>query len=419
MIRWTLSFACAICCANVLLIVPPAFAVTLEWIRQFGTINDEGASAIVADAIGSFYLAGHRGSDSGSLGDYLSKFDDSGSLVWTTEEPYSEGAGAPGTVALDGLGNVYVSGTTWFTGSQVGYLKKYDSSGAVLWARPRAYGNAAILAADGLGNVFVGYGDYVENYSADDGGLLWARQLPQYNAVNVAADGFGNVYVGGNSHSILGNGSDLYKYDSAGNLVWSAKYGDLDVVGDNLLGRGRWVSTDTLGNVYATGGINLLGEEGALFGPSVGSFLAKHDSGGNLQWFRRIDNIFNTNISADDSGNVYVRSLDIVEGIESNLLLSKYSAAGDLLWDQPLGLPFGNFSVDGVGNVYYAGGTNGSVGGPNNGGVDAFVAKFSNRVPEPASGALGVLALVGFAALNRRRAQLRLAVGTIKSAATR
>ena len=51
-------------------------------------------------------------------------------------------------------------------------------------------------------------------------------------------------------------------------------------------------------------------------------------------------------------------------------------------------------SADSLGNVYFSGETDGSLGSPNAGGTDAFVAKFSN-VPEPGNLMLAVLVCVG------------------------
>ena len=55
-------------------------------------------------------------------------------------------------------------------------------------------------------------------------------------------------------------------------------------------------------------------------------------------------------------------------------------------------------SADALGNVYISGMTYGSLGGPNAGDTDAFLAKL---IPEP--GSLAAIALFGSALLRRRR----------------
>jgi hypothetical protein len=60
-------------------------------------------------------------------------------------------------------------------------------------------------------------------------------------------------------------------------------------------------------------------------------------------------------------------------------------------------------SADGLGNVYISGGTDGSLGGPNAGSADAFVARISDVVvPEPASWVLLVLAAMPLLLRGRR-----------------
>ena len=59
-------------------------------------------------------------------------------------------------------------------------------------------------------------------------------------------------------------------------------------------------------------------------------------------------------------------------------------------------------SADGLGNIYFSGYTNGSLGGPNAGTIDAFVAKIVDSVvPEPST--LLLLCLGSLAVLWRRR----------------
>jgi Beta-propeller repeat len=60
---------------------------------------------------------------------------------------------------------------------------------------------------------------------------------------------------------------------------------------------------------------------------------------------------------------------------------AKYSAAGALHWKRRLAAEAGaeGVATDGGGNVYIAGWTLGSLGGPKQGGEGAVVAKYSTR----------------------------------------
>ncbi len=123
--------------------------------------------------------------------------------------------------------------------------------------------------------------------------------------------------------------------------------------------------------------------------------MSKYDAGGSLQWTRQLGtaNIdLSNSVSTDGMGNVYLsgKTYGSLGGVNAGLddaFVSKYDTAGVLQWTQQLGTAiqdesFG-VSADGKGNVYLSGMTRGSLGWANEGGVDAFVAKFG--IPEPAT----------------------------------
>ena len=140
---------------------------------------------------------------------------------------------------------------------------------------------------------------------------------------------------------------------------------------------GWGVSPDGLGNVYISGWT-----DGSLGGPNAGSsdaFVSKYNADGNLQWIRQFGTSLGDNsldVSADDSGNVYISG-----GIAHNLpgqpvagdaFLAKYDANGNSQWMRQLGTSGtisggGGVSTDGLGNIYLVGETTGSLGGPNAG----------------------------------------------------
>lgn len=98
-------------------------------------------------------------------------------------------------------------------------------------------------------------------------------------------------------------------------------------------------------------------------------------------------------VSADGVGNVYISgstngSLGGPSAGFDDAFVTKYDAAGTLQWSRQLGTSTYDYSygvsADGLGNVYISGSTQGSLGGPNAGSTDAFVAKIVDSVvPEP------------------------------------
>lgn len=112
------------------------------------------------------------------------------------------------------------------------------------------------------------------------------------------------------------------------------------------------------------------------------AFLAKYDSSGRLLWSQQIgtpDGDFSRSVAVDGSGNVFITGSTegSLEGIN----------AGEL---------------DASGNAYITGSTGGSLEGAHVGSSDAFLAKFS-PVPEPSTLALAAFGLLGLATFSRRR----------------
>jgi hypothetical protein len=149
---------------------------------------------------------------------------------------------------------------------------------------------------------------------------------------------------------------------------------------------GYGVSSDGLGNAYVSGST-----DSSLGGPNAGNldaYVSKYDAAGNMLWTKQLGTSGydeSSGVSADGMGNVYISgytggSLGGTHEGEADAFVSKYDAAGDLQWTQQLGTyetEFANaVSADDLGNVYISGSTWGSLGGPNGGNTDVFVGKY-------------------------------------------
>ncbi|MBI2829095.1 MAG: SBBP repeat-containing protein, partial [Acidobacteria bacterium] len=389
----------------------------ISWVRQFGTSGEDYARGVAVDGSGNVYIAGTTfgnlsGQNAGSGDAFVRKYDSSGVEQWTrqfgtTSEDYALG------VAVDGAGNVYVAGYTQgnLSGQNAGYsdafVRKYDASGAELWTRQFGTGSddrALGVAVDGAGNIYIAgptYGNlsgqnagtndaFVRKY-ASSGVEQWTRQFGTTGgdeAFAVAVDGAGNVHVVGTTIGNLSGqsagGYDAFvrKYDTSGAEQWTRQFGTTG--GDEPLG----VAVDAFGNVYVGGdtGGNLSGQNAG----NQDAFLRKYDSSGAEQWTRQFgtggyDYAFG--VAVDGFGNVYAAGSTYGDLSGQNAggydaFVRKYDGSGVEQWTRQFGTNGGDSAVsvgvDGSGNVYVAGYTNGNLSGETGlGGTDAFLTKFA------------------------------------------
>ncbi len=219
----------------------------------------------------------------------------------------------------------------------------------------------------------------------------WSRQIgttQDDESFAVSADGLGSVYLSGYTTGSLGGmnagGEDAFvaKYDAAGTQLWSRQLGT--AANDRSYG----VSADKLGNVFVVG--STLGNLGGTNAGSSDAFVTKYNAAGNLVWTRQFGNDFGEigrAAAVDRQGGVYVTGyLGIPRGDGVSRLgaiaayVRKYSSVGTVVWERLLDTPHNEYglglTVDNAGNVYVGGETGGSLGGPLVSVSDAFVSKF-------------------------------------------
>ena len=286
------------------------------------------------------------------------------------------------SVATDGLGNVYVTGT--FTGTvnfggsnlvSAGgldiFLAKYNAAGVHQWSQ--RFGGTSLdesnsVAVDASGNVVL-TGDFSGTASFGGSNLVSAGSLDAF----------------------------LAKYNTAGVHQWSQRFG---MTGDD---EGNSVAVDGAGDVFVAGWFNLTTNFGGANLVSAGSFdmvLARYNAAGVHQWSQRYGATgleSGTGIALDASGNIAVAGYfsgtsnlggaNLVSAGQYDIFVAKYNGVGVHQWSQGFGST--NFdagysvAVDASNNVLLTGYFFGTVnfGGSNlvsAGGTDIFVAKYNS-----------------------------------------
>jgi len=229
---------------------------------------------------------------------FVTKVSASGTLLWSTYLGGSSGDEA-NAIAVDSAGNAFVTGLTYSSdfpttggfdttrgGIYDGFVTKLTASGALSWSS--YVGGAAstdegeAVAVDGSGNVFVtgvtqssdfpisggftttlrGSDAFVMKLSAS-GALLWSSFLGGNSSDmgnGLAVDASGNVFVVGRTQSFdfpsgggfdtsLGGSTDAFvtKVSGSGSLLWSS------FLGGGLIDWSNGIALDGSGNAFVTG----------------------------------------------------------------------------------------------------------------------------------------------------------------------
>src|SRR5829696_8999657 len=298
--------------------------VSLAWSARYNGPSNviDQASALAVDAAGNTYLTGSGDRNEPGLGgDIVTvKLDPAGNRVWTARYNNPGRLADAGTaITVDGAGSVYVTGYS--------------------------HGHESFITAQ----------DYVTLKYAPDGTQIWAARFsgptnspPLASSVEypraIAVDAGGNVYVTGNTGDGGGNAKDYLtvKYDSNGNVAWSAIFDSPDHGNDHVTS----LAVSPTGEVY------------------VGGFagLVKYAPNGNQLWVRPA---LANGIALDPLNNVITAGPNFIETSDDDddvdFQIIKYAPNGDRLWTAEYGGSAeeadsaSHVRVDGAGNVYVTG----------------------------------------------------------------
>ena len=316
-----------------------------QWIARYNgpSNSNDGATAIVTDALGNVYVTGQSYGGTSSSYDFATiKYNSSGIQQW--EARYNgtgNGNDGANAVTVDQYFNVYVTGYSVGAGSSLDYTTiKYNSFGVQQWiAKYNGTANdidiSKCIVLNNSGQVIVtGYSrgsgtslDYVTINYDSLGGELW---VSRYNgAANggdipnaVALSNSGDIIVTGVTNTdvsgILANYATI-KYNAAGQSQWIRIYNGPGNNNDSATS----IAIDDSGNVFVTG---------KSIGTSTSFDFAtiKYNSAGVSQYVARFNysesskDVANS-IKVDEFGNTYITGGSSLSGSSDDFMTIKYS----------------------------------------------------------------------------------------------
>ncbi len=428
-------------------------AQTLNWAKRAGGPYVGGPrgdyfEAIAADAAGNTYVTGEfmlTGTfgpgetnetvltSAGERDVVIAKYASNGRLAWV-QQAGSTGLDNGRGIALDQMGNAYVTGMTSAPGAVFGagqgnattlaesgsFLAKYAVDGTLVWAKSVGGGGGRGVAVDEQGDIYLAgiSSCFLAKYDPA-GMLIWSRQLTSTTAVacgDIAVDAGHNTYVVGSfrrdatfDDMVLRGPVDrqnlfLARFSAEGEVSFAVLVGGTGYPPPGDADSASGVAVDSSGNAYITG------DYGAYL------FVAKYAPGGTVIWARHAAGTGISNgadVAVDAQDRIYVTGaygLDdddaatfgpgqptatvaagrggfLAEYTSDGLFVRLAKIAGDIL----LALP--SVAVDTHGGLYLSGsfeqtatfnsGEPGEVRLTSAGGIDMFIASYTAAAPLP------------------------------------
>ena len=288
-------------------------------------IGPEGAIHITGDSYGS------TGWDATTV-----VYDSLGTLRWSAHydhDPSSFGDHGRG-IAIDAVGNTYVTGASVDEALGSIVLISYDPNGEQRWVRRTAPGYqswGAVVAINATDHVIIagtqvntGQGDFLCAAFDTAGTALWTtvQDVAFADAVkDMVLDADGNIYITGLEHNSGEPDIATMALAPDGTFRWVRSFGVLGSDGSSD------IKTDAEGHIYVAGH----GPDDIMPGHTV-AYILHYDPEGNLIWLGKYYEevpytiALGATVGLDAAGNIYGSGRQLTVGAGSSIYVLKYAS---------------------------------------------------------------------------------------------
>lgn len=310
-------------------------------------------TGMALDGSGNLIVTGYTQSYSGGSDILTIRYDPSGHLIG--QMPVTQSGDAinwPVSVSVSPQGETWVAGNRARTGEpDQWHVIKYDLSDNPAWERTFSgsgyrmtfYCSMQVTPAGHVAVTAASYGkgggtDCMTQLFDSDGNRLWQSWYdgPAHShdhPTDLAVDAEGNVYITGAS-----TGTDNYdmitvKYDPSGRELWAARYNGPADGSD----QGTSLTVDEAGHVIVAG-------YSVHPGSHADYVTIKYSPAGQVMWTALYNGASDSSdyartVAVDAAGSVYVAGESWAAGSGNDLVIVKYSASGQMLWESRYGNP--------------------------------------------------------------------------------
>lgn len=355
--------------------------------QQFGSGKAETALGITTDKWGNFYVVGSTPGDfitplHSEGGDaYVIKFDSNGNRIWARQFGSDLFSGAT-DIVIDDDGNAYVSGLT------IKPDPRPDSDPNKIFPVQDDFW-AAKFDTNGNQQWMTTVGSPLNSPALFD--EAYAILLNTDNSVYTGGWTFGD-FSGQGGFTAYDAQIAKYNKNTGALQPFSPNPGQtVNQLGTPTFDFGKGLAHDSQGNLYNVGWT--FGDFGGANAGQEDIWIAKTRLDGAQEWVRQFgtsgeDGLFLGGIAIDDSDNIFISgytngSLGGQNKGGFDAWVARYDTLGNQVWIKQLGTAeydyATNLAVDNLGNIFLTGFTEGTLGAVNAGAADAWVAKLNSE----------------------------------------